>query len=301
MKFRENLSFKIAAIIFSYIMAVLLVASTALTAVMGYYKFYFSEQSVVREEILTDMAQNEAYHITNLLDWGNDLEKYYKDKNVFYRVTYSDSGEVLTNYNGEPYIAFADTGYYDYEEHLIEEKYGESYYDYKEIKLGEVEVFIARDMHKSDLFSVVAKIIDIGYRLRFAMVFISLGSLAVFIFLLCFLYCAAGHRRGEVIKCNFLDRLPFDFVTAAVTAIAVLSIVTVDFFWRDKVSLIIWLYIVCSVDYFVALGYTMSFATRIKNHTLVKNNIIYYILRFFLVLFHLTKNFDQYQHLKKKN
>ncbi|MBR4973235.1 MAG: HAMP domain-containing histidine kinase, partial [Clostridia bacterium] len=280
MRFKESLSAKIAAIIFSYIMALVLVASVAATVVMGYYKFYFSEQSVVKEEILTDMAQNEAYHLANLLEWETNLEKYYKDKNVFYRVTYINSDKVLTNYNGEPYIATADTGYYEYEEYYVENKEGGYNYEIKEIMVGDIEVFIAKDMHKSDLFSVTAEIIDIGYRLRFAMVFIALGSLAAFIFLLCFLFCAAGHRQGGVIKCNLIDRVPFDFINAVVVVLAVFSILIVDAFASDGVSMIIWLCLVGSVDYFIALGYTMSFATRIKTRTLIKNNILYYILSF---------------------
>ena len=280
MKFKESLSAKIAAIIISYIMTLVLVASVGATAVMGYYKFYFSEQSVVKEEILTDMAQSEAYHISYLLDSNYNLERYYKDKNVFFKVTYRDDKGVITNYSSESYIAYATDEYYHYDERIVMDDEGNEYFESVETKIADVEVYIARDMHRSDLFSVTAKIIDIGYRLRFAMVFIALGSLAAVIFLLCFLFCASGHRQGGVIKCNLLDRAPFDFVTVVVAALAVLSIIIVDNFTRDTVSMIIWLCLVGSVDYFVVLGYTMSFATRIKTRTLIKNNILYYIFSF---------------------
>lgn len=281
MKFKESLSAKIAAIIFSYIMALILVASVSATAVMGYYKFYFSEHSVVKEEILTDMAQSEVYHISYLLDSNINLERYYKDKNVFFKVTYRDDKGVITNYNSESYIAYATDEYCLYDERIGIDDEGNEYWESVETKIADVEVFIAKDMYKSDLFSVTAKIIDTGYSLRFAMVFIALGSLAVFIFLLCFLYCAAGHRQGEIIKCNLLDKAPFDFVTAVVVVLGILSVLIVDAFTSDKVSMIIWLSLVGSVDYFIALGYTMSFATRIKTRTLFKNNIIYYIINFF--------------------
>jgi len=185
-KFKENTSFKIAAIIFSYVMVLALVISVALTVVMGYYKFYFSDSDVLKEEILSDMAQNEAYHISNLLDSGVNLTKYYKDKNVFYKVHYFEPEKVDTNYNGESYIASADAGYYDYEEYLVSEKYGEEYYKTEEFHIADIEVYIAKDMHKNDLFSVMARLIEIGYSLRFAMVFIALGSLALFIFLICY-------------------------------------------------------------------------------------------------------------------
>ncbi len=280
MKFKESLSSKIAAIIFSYVMVLILVASVAGTVVMGVYKFYFSEVDALQEEILSDMAQNEAYHIENMVEWGDDLKSYYRNKNVYYNVVFTDGSESLTNYSGEPYIASAATEYCDYsEEYTTIDEYGNEVWHQKEIKLADVEVYIAKDLHKNDMFSAVAKIIEIGYSLRYVIVFIALGALAIFIYLLCYLYCAAGHKTGGVIKCNYLDKMPFDFMTAIVVAIAFFS------FWiiyeaNNEFDLFIVLAIIGSIDYFVALGYTMSFATRVKTRTLIKNNIIYYILSF---------------------
>ena len=82
MKFKESLSSKIASIIFSYVMLLVLVVSIAGIVVMGMYKFYFSDVNALKEEILSDMAQNEAYHIENKIDWKQDLKSYYKNKNV---------------------------------------------------------------------------------------------------------------------------------------------------------------------------------------------------------------------------
>lgn len=279
MKFRESLGAKIAAIIVSYVMIVVLGLSVSATVFMGYYKFYFSEVEVLKEEILTYMAENEAYHISNMLDWGDNLDKYYRDKNVFYRVTYIKDDLVLTNYNGEKFIASATAGHYEYE-HFASVKEDGSY-EVIENHIADIEVFIARDMHKNDLFSVTAKIIEIAYSLRYAMIFIALGALAVFIFLLCFLYCAAGHRSGGEIKCNYLDRVPFDILTAIVAMLAVISIWLVGSLASDMISIIIGILLVGSVDYFIALGYTMSFATRVKVRTLIKNNLIYYVFSFF--------------------
>lgn len=280
MKLRESISFKIAAIIFSYVMAVILVISTILIGVMGYYKFYFSNTDVLKEEILTDMAQNEAYHISSLLDKGTNLEKYYKDKNVYYRVSFNNDNKVETNYGGQSYIASANADYYNYEEYLISDKYGEEIYGTLETKAADIEVFIAEDMHKNDLFSVAASVIDLGYKLRFVMVFIDLGAIAIFIFLLCYLCCAAGHTSGGEIKCNYLDKLPFDILTAIVVFLAILSIVLVDNLAYDMTSAILLVAFIGSIDYFIALGYLLTIATRIKTGTLIKNCVIYYILRF---------------------
>lgn len=295
MKFKESLSAKIAAIIFSYIMAVVLVISVIATAVMGIYKFYFSEQDILKQEILTDMAQSEAYYIANdleyntkgenlsiddLLDTKSQFDRYYRNKNVFYKITFVDTNESITNYNSESYIAFAEAESIFYDRILVSEKYGEEIWHTVEQKIADVEVYIAKDMTKNDLFSATAKIIDIGYTLRFSMVFIVLASLAVFIFLLCYLYCAAGHRTDGLVKCNYLDMFPFDLLTTIVVVIAFFSVVFIGEFANDMVSAVILVAIIGTIDYFVALGYTMSFATRIKTRTLIKNNVIYYIFSF---------------------
>lgn len=284
MRFKESLAAKITSIIFSYVMVIVLAVSVAGTVVMGVYKFYFSEVGALKEEILSDMAQNEAYHIHNLLEWGDNLDDYYRNKNVYYRVTYTDSEKIITNYDNEPYIAFATSGHYDYEyeSNLVVDKYGNEYYENKEKKLADIEVFIAKDLHKNDIFAAVAKIIEIGYDLRYAVVFIAIGSLAVFIYLLCFLYCAAGHKQGGEIKCNYLDKLPFDLLTAMVVVIAFFSIQIAYEIPGDFFTDILILLPILTVDYFVALGYTMSFATRIKTRTLIKNNVLYYILSFII-------------------
>lgn len=281
MKLRESLAAKITAVILSYIMAVILVISTIFTVVMGYYKFYFSGVDAVKEEILTEMARNEAQYIDRLLDKGTNLKSYYKDKNVFYKITFVETGQVLTNYDNQPYVVSASGTYFDYKEYEYVDEEGNYQWTTEEIYTADIEILIAKDMAKNDMFSVMAKIIDIGYSMRFAMVFIALGSLVLLIVLLCFLYCSAGHIKGGVIKRNYLDLLPFDIYTAAVGFIGFFSVVAVAEWTNDLASAVLWVVVFGSLDYFIALGYTMSFATRVKTRTLIKNTLIYMILRFF--------------------
>ena len=280
MKLRESLTAKITAVILSYIMAIVLVISAIFTVVMGYYKFYFSGVDAVKEEILTEMARNEAQYIDRLLDKGTNLKSYYKDKNVFYKITFVETGQVLTNYDNQPYIVSASGTYFDYKEYEYVDEDGNYRWTTEEIYTADIEILIAKDMTKSDMFSVMAKIIDIGYSMRFAMVFIALGSLILLIVLLCFLYCSAGHIKGGVIKRNYLDLLPFDIYTAAVGFIGFFSVVAVAEWTNDLASAVLWVAVFGSLDYFIALGYTMSFATRVKTRTLIKNTLIYIILRF---------------------
>ena len=271
---------KIIAVVLSYICICALVFSAGTTAVMGYYKFYFSNAKTVKEEILTDMAYKEANYIDNLIDTEVNLNSYYEDKNVFYVITDVESGkEVNTNYNGESYIASGHSTYYHYNEYEVIDQNGNRYWESKAAPMYDIKIYVAEDMHHNDLFSVAAKIVEIGFSLRYAMIFIALAALIILITLLCFLYCAAGHKDGEV-RLNPFDRIPFDIYTGFVILAAVFSFIPV-FDWAD--GSLIWLIIaffVLTIDYFIALGYTMTFATRIKTSTLFKNTLIACILKY---------------------
>ncbi|MBR6509496.1 MAG: sensor histidine kinase [Clostridia bacterium] len=282
MKLREVLGLKITAVVFSYISVLILVISLLSVGVMGYYKFYFSSEKIVTEEILTDMAEKESYYIHNFLDDGREITHYYKDKNIYFSVTDLKTGKVLeTNYEGQPYIAEASTVYGEYieEEYITEEGYN-AYRD-KLINEYQVDVYVAKNMTKSDLFSVAKKIISVGYTLRYYLVFIALISLAVFIYTVCYLFCAAGHIKFGKIKRNFIDRIPLDILTALLTGIflAVFAIIIEYSYNFDEIGLAMIMFVPCSALYFAVLGYCLSIATRIKTKTLLKNNISYVFLK----------------------
>lgn len=272
---------KIIAIILSYIMLCTLAFSVCAIGIMGYYKFYFSNEETVKEEILTDMAEREADYVSQLLDIGKDLEEYYRDKNIFYVVTDYENEEVVfaSNYNGEETVAQGTDIYYTYNDWYETDVYGNTVWHDEAVPQYHIELYVAKDMTHNDLFSVTLKIVEIGFKLQYAVIFIALASLVVLITLLCFLYCAAGHKDGEI-QLNPFDKIPFDVYTAFIVFAAIISVVTVVD-WCD--SSLIWLLYTCfvvSVDYFLGLGYTMSFATRIKTGTLFKNNLIFYCLKF---------------------
>lgn len=281
MKFKESVAAKITAIILSYVMVFTMVITAVATFAMGYYKFYFSNTETVTNEILTEMAEDESYHIHNLLDKGTSLKSYYKDKNVYYEIVDAKTNDITdTNYDNQEFLVRASSDYYKYEDIFLGEKYGEEHWTTKETYVAKVNVYIAKDMTKNDLFSVTAKIIEIGFNLRFATVFILLGAIIGFIALLSFLCCAAGHTKSGEIKCNYLDLIPFDILTAAVVGLAILSVLLVDGMSYDWTSAFIWLFLVGTVDYFIALGYILSFSTRIKTRTVIENTVIYKVLRF---------------------
>lgn len=288
-KLRENLIAKIVAVILAYITVLSFVFSAVFTGVMGYYKFYFSNEPTVEKEILTDMAKSEIYYIDSLMHRGTDLNGYYADKNVYFVVTNTITGDVIaSNYSGEEYIVSASeemlfSQWFSYEADVeFNEKSDKITYfdDGFEIRTSyNIELYVAKKMTKNDLFSVVSKIVKIGYNLRYSMVAIMLISLILAIAVHCFLFCSAGHKDGEI-KLNAIDKLPFDVYTAFIIAAAVCSVIGVDAAY-NLASRVLFIFVIGTIDYFLGLGYTMSFATRMKIGGLLKNTLILHLLKIF--------------------
>lgn len=283
-KLTETLGIKILAIILSYVTVLIFILSAAATAIMGYYKFYFSDVDTVKSEIMTDMAENEAHHAQNLWYWGDDLTAYYKDKNIYYEV-YDERNQKITetNYSAQEYLAKGDANVYEnIEKSSVNPETGKEHTYWDDEHIATVNIYVAKDMTKNDLFSVTLKIIELGFKLEYAVIFIMLLALIFAIALLCYLFCASGHRKGGEVALNYLDKVPFDIYTAVIIAVALMSVEIVANWGYDTFSVITSILLVGSIDYFIGLIYLLSFATRIKTGTLIKNNIIYYILNFFL-------------------
>lgn len=270
---------KIAAFILSFVMVFVFVVTTAGTVVMVYYKFYFSNEETVKQEVLTDMAEGEAQYISYRMSNYMNLESYYKDKNVYYVVEdIIDGDRSQSNYNGEKYIATAECPYYIYNDVVYTDESGNLVTTFDEVHAANITVYIAEDMTKNDMFSVVSKIIHIGFKLQYFAILIALLSLGFAITLICYLFCAAGHTAGGEIKFNYLDKLPIDIYICAMVFAAIGSVIIVANWSSDVISAIILMLIVGSIDYFLALGFLLSVATRIKTGTLIKNSLIYRLL-----------------------
>ncbi len=293
MRITESTAAKIASVILSYVMAMVLLFSCFSAGIMVYYKFYFSNEATVKEEIMTDMAEKEAAHASHLWYWSTtDLVDYYSDKNLFFEIfDVREDKIVKTNFRGEDYIAKGSYSYYTYiEKSKVDSKTGEAYWFEEEEHIAEVTIYVAKNMTKNDMFSVILKIIELGFKLEYAMIFIILLSLTLLITLWCFSFCAAGHNKGGLVKPNFLDKVPFDIVTTVVFFAAMFSLFLVrELSYGDNAITLISILLVGSVDYFIGILYLLSLATRIKTRTLIKNNIIYYVLNY--IFKHLKKFF----------
>lgn len=282
-KLTENLGAKITAIIISFIAfaAVLVSVVTVIFLIDsdGYTK--------TRDEIKTDIMENRigSGHIYNIYDLynisinykdKNNIKEYCDDNRIYYSIEDYKSGEMIeSNYTGQSYLLKRSENMKIYEERVSLDEDGNEYWYEAETGNINITVYITKGA-LSGRGQLLLDAVDTAYTARYAAIWILGVSALVLVVLLCYLYAAAGHRKGGVVALNHLDRVPFDLLTAAVAGMAIISgLLISEAAYSGDLLLIVILAVVLSVDYFVALGYTLSFATRLKTRTLLKNNIIY--------------------------
>ena len=250
-----SLSAKIAAVILSYVMALILVLSTVAVAFMGYFNFYFSSLDTLEKSFLGEMALGEAGSLACYDDLEREnIKYYYENTNLFFTIEDENGKNILSTYNGEKIIT-------------AEQRYnGDRIYT----------IYVADEMKHTDEYSVVRQFIVLGYKLRYAMIIFVLIALVALIVLLSYLYCSAGHVDAySYIKLNVIDKIPFDIYTAVLATVVIVGVgVILDIFFEGPEAIIL-LFFGCSALYFLLLHYTITFAKRVKTGTLFKNTLIY--------------------------
>ena len=276
-KLTENLGVKITAIFLSFI-AFAAVLSSVITIIFLLDNDCYTK---TRDELQTDIMENRIgnghiYNILEIYQNGESVENYCDDQRIYYTIEdYRDGGVLEGNYTGQSFIVQKrQLNLTTYEERAYEDENGDMQWTSIERSPISITVYIPREALSGN--GQLLNVVDTAFTLRYAVLVVLGVSALVLVVLLCYLYAAVGHRKGGVIALNCLDRIPFDLLTAAVAVIAVLSILLIDTAaYSGDLDFIVALAAILSADYFVALGYTLTFATRIKTHTLLKNNIFY--------------------------
>ena len=291
----ENLAVKITAIFLSFIAFAAALGSVIAIIFLFDCDGYTKNRNEIKIHIMEGRIGNG--HIYNILELysaeekSETVEEYCNNQRIYYSIEdYTNGKTIETNYTGQDYLVKQRSEHMGlYKEQLYEDENGDMYYE--DVHAGDINITVyITEQSLAVRGQLLLKLIDTLYTVRYA-VFAVLGVSAVLmILLLCYLYAAQGHRKGGAVALNHLDRIPFDLLTAAVVVIAVISGVLInDASYSGGLDFIVAIAVILSVDYFVALGYTLTFAARLKTRTLFKNNILYklwiIILKFFKKLF----------------
>lgn len=270
---------KTAAVILSFATAVISVVCVFSVAFMYSERFYTKSLEQIKEEKYEDILYKAA---NNIADAYSEQDTYrLKDySTLYYTITDSESVETLFNtFENQKYIGKA---FFDdmpikavYDENSTESENTE-----KAVNNIDITVYAAENYPLSYTSLFYLKASELLYPLRYGIIFIGFLSLLSFVLLLVFLFTAAGRRADGVVRLSSADKIPFDLLSVAVFLIAILSLRLLSENFGSMELVAVKGALIFSADYFIALFYLMSFATRIKTETLIKNNIIYKVLKF---------------------
>ena len=245
-------------------------------------RFYTKSLEQIKEEKYEDILYVAANNIADAYK-NFQTERLKEYDTLYYTVTDSESGEALLNsYDNQKYIGkavFKNMGVY-YDAYYYENEKNDIDGVFIEKPQGEmkVTVYAAENYPLSYTSFLYLKASELLYPIRYGIIFIGAASVLCFILLLVFLYSAAGRGEDGEIRLSPFDRIPFDLFTFAAAGVSAASLLLIGRYFASTEMLVITA-LILSVDYFIILFYTMSFAVRIKTGTLIKNSIIYKALR----------------------
>lgn len=255
----------------------------AIGALGGYTGEYAYNRDVLIEDILSEYAYDIcSYHYGNR---GDPLE-YYQANNFYFTLSDADGNVLASNYTGQK-TAHSVTRDYTLSRHTTNYNDVTENYEWREIDLVNytITVWEKAAMERTDLLSIANFWLDVGYAWRYTVIILAACGFLLFLALLIFLYCSAGHKKEtEEIVPNKIDRIPFDFYTAICTALFCI-VLAPGFQLLDSSANSVPLIVVtfgCIIlfDFLILLGYTMSLATRLKTGGLIRQTLIYRMLSF---------------------
>lgn len=274
-----SLAAKTAAVILSFVFAVLTAGCVFAGAFMYSERFYTKSPEQIEEEKYAGILCKTAAQISECYGEKN-TEELRNLSTSYFTVQDGETGETLINtYENQKYIGKAV--FKNMSVHRTVESPSEVYV---EEYMGDVDitVYAAENYPLSYSNLLYLKLTDFLYPLRYSIIFIGLLFLLLFVLTMVFIYAAAGRQADGSIKLSFFDKIPFDLLTACIIVIGMLNIAIAENLYAGAEFQLIALSAMLSFDYFIALLYTVSFAVRIKAGTFVRNNVIYRLLRILL-------------------
>lgn len=272
-KLMGNVAVKIAAVFFSFVFALssFLCVVAAIAAVES--DMYVKSKDEIKSSILESKLSQYCGNVVEIYEFHEEIEDFCNENGI-YATLEDENGEILySNYNGQKYIAKYGylTTYF-----LSESDELELEADTKQ--LIKVTVYAGENFKMTQSLMLRVKTAGIVYTLRFAVYFIGIISLILFIFTFCFLCASSGRRSDGSILLNRFDKIPFDIV------ILINFILTFILFDITETNHGYAYYVLLAVSavilYFSYFSAFLSMVTRIKKKTIIKNNVIYIVLAF---------------------
>lgn len=330
-RFKSSIIVKIAAAVLSVLLLLGTVFFGACAVVAGVAGAYTGEYARTKDVVIDGVMRQYAYDVADAYLHGRDIDDLYGNGNFYYSIK-----SALTDKTNRPKSAavlgevsvsktkfmYEDGSYYigynewdvpthndydfdveyevsdDYEATSVTENVADSYapVEYVIVEAVTVTLYEKAEKDTTDLLSIARFWLDVIYDMRESSIALAVICLASFVFILIFMFCGAGYRKGsDEPTLGYLDKIPFDLFSvvcaAIVLGISVLAFCAVESLYysnfytisEDLVAMVggTVIAVLGGVSaYFIVLTFLLSFATRVKVGGLIKSTLIYRILEF---------------------
>ena len=288
-------SAKVIAFMLAIVTAFVTVASTIGAIAMVEEDLYTTSEWAYKNDAMRNLVEGDMHTLILYLvnedkEAGDkDAMHYLSDRNIAsVEMTFSDGPRNNWTYDGgvkEGSVEYSTTWYHMKHKESRENWYSNHNYsgdDVEQIGTVEATVRLADEFTQQDEYYFVDRLISVAYSLRYSVYAIGIVALMATILWFVFLMCASGRRNGlPEAQPGWGTRIPLDLLTGAVLLGAFLLIqvmVEASYFHSDMNAFIAF----CGIGIVLmsmALGWCMSFATRIKLGNWWRNTVIYFVLR----------------------
>ena len=293
-------SAKFVAFLLAVIMSLVAVGSALGAIVMIDEELYTTSEWAYKNDAMRNLAESDIqtliHYLTNEdLDAGEqDAMRYLADRNIAsIEMTFSDGPRKNWGYGGGKKagdMEFSGTWYHEKHKGASENWYTQYRNDGQNYQLlGTVEatICLAEEFTEQDTYFFVDHLISIIYALRYWVYGIGIGAAILAIAAFVFLMCASGRKNGlRTAQPGWGTKIPFDLLTGmtALAGFLMIQVMVEASYYGSDIETIL-AYVALGIALMViALGWCMSFATRIKLGRWWKNTILFYALKIALIV-----------------
>ena len=287
-------SAKVIAFMLAIIMVIVAFASAVGAFIMVEEELYTTSEWAYKNEAMINIAKGDIQTVIHYLTNENaeagadNATRYLSDRNIAsIELVFSEGPRKNWTYDGG--MKESDTGYGAVWYHMKEKDgvenwyslYSNHGYDVEQIGTVEATICLADDLTQPDTYYYADLLISVAFALRFWIY--AIGGLALILAIACFIFlmCASGRRYGlQEAQPGWGTKIPFDLLTGGVLLAAFLMVeamVQATYFY-STVEQILTLGGMGIALMVIALGWCMSFATRIKLGGWWKNTLCFYAL-----------------------
>ena len=273
------------------------------TALLFEYGFYDTSVDIIKTRVFESITWRNANIVFNHYFIP---EKYYMHEmdtddaiiyvgstNFLFILKDQEGRKILGNYTGQEYslkrtYRFTDTEYMKDADGKVTEAKNVTY---------TMDCFVKKNLDTNDNYYIRDRLVELAYKMRYAIIIITVLSLILSVVLFIYLLCSAGRKAGiNGIVLNGIDRVPFDVLIAAVLFIVLIEVpILNEMETAGDIGFIIAGCILAVIDVLLFLLSCMSFAARYKAGGWWRNTLIYRIVRFLAVI--LAKVYGAVRHL----